>query len=66
MDPAFLTKCHEDADANEPLAAICLRTLMTYSSRLPQLRKMLFKMNGTVLYWMPCAEMRQDPYLATL
>jgi hypothetical protein len=62
----FLSKLQEDSNANEPLAAICLRTLLAYSSRLPQVRELIFKKKGTCVYWMPCAELKQDPYLATL
>lgn len=43
-----------------------MRTLLAHAGRLPQLREVIFRKNGTVMYWMPCAELKQDPYLATL
>jgi hypothetical protein len=66
IEDHFLTKLQRDSNANEPLAAICMRTLLAHAGSLPQLRELIFRRNGTVMYWMPCAELKQDPYLATL
>jgi hypothetical protein len=66
IDEQFLSKLQEDSNANEPLAAICLRTLLAYSSKLPQVRELIFRKKGTCVYWMPCTELKHDPYLATL
>lgn len=58
-----MEKCKSDAEGNDPMAVLCLRALLEYAGQLSLFRGWLAKRMGTYVYWHPCPELKEDPYL---
>lgn len=59
----LLEKCKADAEANDQMAILCLKTLLQYSSQLTVFKKLLAGKMNTFIYWHPCPELKDDSYL---
>lgn len=45
------------------MAILCMKALLSYSSELKMFKEYLVKKKNTYVYWHPCAELKNDPYL---
>jgi hypothetical protein len=45
------------------MAILCMESLLAYASRLKIFREFLVSKMNTYVYWHPCAELKNDPYL---
>lgn len=45
------------------MAILCLKALLEYSSQLSLFKKLLARRMNTFIYWHPCPELKDDPYL---
>lgn len=63
VDDRILMRCKEDSESGDSIAILCMQALLSYSSQLKLFREFLMKKMNTYVYWHPCAELKNDPYL---
>lgn len=63
VDDKILSKCKDDSEHGDRMALLCMQALLSYASQLKLFREFLVKKMNTYVYWHPCAELKNDPYL---
>jgi hypothetical protein len=63
VDDRVLSRCKDDSERGDRMAVLCMEALLSYASQLKLFREFLVKKMNTYVYWHPCAELRNDPYL---
>jgi hypothetical protein len=63
VDEKVLGRCKEDSERNDKIAILCMKALLSHSSQLKLFREYLMVKMNTYVYWHPCAELKNDPYL---
>lgn len=63
LSPAWLAKCRKDSEHSHLMAKLCMRALLIYSGQLRLFKEYLHRNLNTCIYWQPCPELAEDPYL---
>jgi len=62
INKATLERIREESDKNDQMATLCLQKLLEHSSQLLYFKELLAEEN-TFIYWHPCADLEDDPFL---
>lgn len=63
LEAAIVAKCAREALSNDTMAVLCMRALLTHSGQLSTLQQ-LVRQSQKTLFWHPCPQLIEDPYLA--